>query len=183
MTTIMRRGSKKAQKKIIMIAGPNGAGKTTFAREFLPNEAHCPEFINADLIAQGLSPFAPQNAAIQAARVMLTQIADKVEQRESFAFETTLAGRAYAHHIPRWRRRGYRVKLIFLSLPNVNLAISRVRTRVEQGGHDVPEAVIRRRFAAGLKNFHALYKRLVDAWDLYDNAEAEPVLLESGVMK
>ena len=126
--------------KIIIIAGPNGAGKTTFAREFLPQEAGCPVFVNADLIAAGLSPFAPERAAIQAGRLMLEAIAQHVARRESFAFETTLSGKAYARQIPRWRQLGYCVELFFLSLPLVDMAVQRVAERVRQGGHDIPEA-------------------------------------------
>lgn len=131
--------------RITIIAGPNGAGKTTFALEFLPKEAGCPVFVNADLIAAGLSPFDPTRAAIRAGRVMLAEIHAHARRRESFAFETTLAGRAYAPLIRRWRKDGYVVSIMFLSLPDVGLAIARVNARVAQGGHDVPEAVIRRR--------------------------------------
>jgi predicted ABC-type ATPase len=166
--------------KIIIIAGPNGAGKTTFAREFLPNEAACPAFVNADLIAAGLSPFAPEAAALRAGRIMLEQITDHVRRLESFAFETTLSGTAYARHIPVWRGMGYRVELFFLALPTPEIAIERVALRVRQGGHHVPEAVIRRRFAAGVEHFEGLYKPLVDAWALYDNAGTEPKLLDWG---
>ena len=145
-------------RKIVIIAGPNGAGKTTFAEEFLPLEAGCPDFINADLIARGLSPFAPERAAFEAGRIMLALMARKTAAGESFAFETTLSGRNYAHRIAQWRKSGYHVKLIFLSVPSVDLAAARVRARVAQGGHNVPEDVIRRRFKSGLKNFHATYR-------------------------
>jgi predicted ABC-type ATPase len=168
------------ERRIIIVAGPNGAGKTTFAREFLPHEADCPIFINADLIAAGLSPFRPEAAAVRAGRLLLSEIAAKVERRESFAFETTLAGRGYARSIPRWRAMGYHVKIIFLSLPAVEIAVARVAARVAQGGHDVPETAIRRRFRSGFDNFHRLYRPLVDAWVLYNNSGAAPVLLEWG---
>ena len=170
----------RLQKKIILIAGPNGAGKTTFATEFLPKEAACPDFINADLIARGLSPFAPESAAIAAGRIMLQQIAEKVKAGKSFAFETTLSGLSYARHIPLWRKAGYHVKLVFLSLPTPELALARVRARVAQGGHAVPEAVIRRRFDAGLRNFHAVYRTIVSSWTLYDNSGPAPRLLDAG---
>ena len=166
--------------KVLIIAGPNGAGKTTFARAFLPAEAECPHFINADAIAAGLSAFAPEAAALRAARVMLAEIAACVARGESFAFETTLAGRGYLQHIPAWQRAGYRVTLYFLSLPNADLAVARVAERVRQGGHHVPAGVIRRRFLFGRHNFHTYYRPLVDAWALYDNAGDEPVLLEWG---
>lgn len=164
--------------KAIIIAGPNGAGKTTFACEFLPNEAGCPVFVNADLIAAGLAPFAPDTAAVQAGRLMLNELRRHFAARESFAFETTLSGRSYLHHIRDWQAAGYRVKLIFLQLDSPEEAIARVAQRVRQGGHNIPAATIRRRFTAGRENFERLYAPLVDAWALYDNAGAEPVLLD-----
>jgi predicted ABC-type ATPase len=167
-------------KKIIIIAGPNGAGKTTFARSFLPEEAQCPRFINADLIAAGLSPFAPETAALKAGRLMLGEIADCVRKGESFAFETTLSGHGYLGRIRQWREQGYHVSLYFLCLPDAESAIARVAERVRQGGHDIPEAVIRRRFAAGLRNLEALYKNEVDTWAKYDNVGERPALLEWG---
>jgi predicted ABC-type ATPase len=167
-------------KQIIVIAGPNGAGKTTFARAFLPKEANCPHFINADLIAAGLSPFAPEVAAFRAGRLMLEEIAGCVARDESFAFETTLAGLTYLRHIRDWRKAGYHVSLFFLSLPSVELAIARVKQRVRQGGHNIPESVIRRRFAAGLSNFERHYRAAVSSWALYDNSGTEPVMIEWG---
>ena len=168
------------EKKIVIIAGPNGAGKTTFAIEFLPNEAGCPAFVNADLIAAGIAPFQPEKLAIRAGKLMLEEIKAHVLKGESFAFETTLSGRGYGRMIPEWQAIGYRVKLIFLSLPNVEMAIERVATRVAQGGHYVPEAIIRRRFEAGIRNFNKIYKSLVDAWTLYDNSGEAPDMLEQG---
>jgi len=173
--------STAEQRRVYILAGPNGAGKTTFAREYLTQEANCPAFINADLIADGLSPFAPERAAVRAGRIMLEMIKDAERRRESFAFETTLAGRNYAHAVPRWRSTGYLVTLIFLSLPSADVALERVAERVRQGGHNVPEATIRRRFAAGLHNFEHVYKPIVDAWILYDSAGTQPVLVDSGV--
>jgi len=167
------------EKNVIIIAGPNGAGKTTFAREFLPQEADCPTFINADLIAQGLSPFRPEAAALRAGRIMLELMADCVRRGESFAIETTLGGRGYARMIPEWKRAGFSITIFFLELPTAELAVQRVADRVAQGGHDIPEAVIRRRFTAGKRNFLELYKPLADAWRHYDNAGEEPMLLAS----
>ena len=167
-------------KKIIIIAGPNGAGKTTFARSFLPQEAQCPRFINADLIAAGLAPFAPETAAIKAGRLMLEEMDACTRRGESFAFETTLAGVDYLAHIQAWRAAGYHVSLFFLSLPNPEVAIARVAARVRQGGHHIPEDVIRRRFAAGLRNLESAYKAVVDAWAKYDNEGKSPILLEWG---
>lgn len=164
----------------MIIAGPNGAGKTTFAREFLPKEAGCPVFINADLIAAGLSPFSPETAAIRAGRLMIEEIEKHVRQGVSFAFETTLSGRRYARMIPQWQARGYSVKLIFLRLPDVKIALERVAVRVQQGGTSVPETIIRRRFEIGWKNFNEVYKGVVDAWVLYDNSGKSPILLDKG---
>jgi predicted ABC-type ATPase len=164
--------------KVIIIAGPNGAGKTTFAREFLPNEAGCPVFVNADLIAAGLAPFEPETAAVRAGRLMLQELARHFVARESFALETTLAGRGYVHHIRSWQASGYRVKVIFLQLASPDEAVARVQQRVRQGGHHVPEDTIRRRFEAGRRNFERLYAPLVDAWVLYDNSGLQPVLLD-----
>lgn len=166
--------------RVIIVAGPNGAGKTTFAREFLPNEAGCPVFVNADLIAAGLAPFVPETAAFQAGRLMLREMARHFAAGKSFAFETTLFGRGYLRLIEAWQVAGYRVKLIFLQLASPEEAIARVAQRVKQGGHHVPETAIRRRFAAGSRNFKNLYAPLVDAWALYDTAGAEPVLLDWG---
>ena len=168
-------------KKIFIIAGPNGAGKTTFAREFLPREADCPIFVNADLIAAGLAPFAPESAAIRAGRLMLEEINNHVRRGESFAFETTSSGVIYARLIQKWQQLGYRVGLIYLSLPNPEMAIERVADRVAQGGHFVAETVIRRRFHAGWHNFNSKYKLIVNAWSLYDNSQRSPVLIEEGV--
>ena len=165
-------------RRIIIIAGPNGAGKTTFAREFLPNEAECPVFINADLIAAGLSPFSPEAVAVRAGRLMLEQIQHHFLAGENFAFETTLSGHGYLRHIRQWQAASYRVKLIFLRLNSPEEAMARVAQRVRQGGHDIPEAVLRRRFDAGLKNFERFYAPLVDAWALYDNSGPSPVLLD-----
>ena len=167
-------------RKIIIIAGPNGAGKTTFARSFLPAEADLPRFINADLIAAGLAPFAPETVAIRAGRLMLEEIASCAERGESFAFETTLSGLGYLRHIKNWRSQNYLVNLFFLSLPNAETAIARVASRVRQGGHNVPEDVIRRHFVSGLENFHRHYKMAVDDWTLYDNTGTEPIPLDMG---
>jgi len=167
-------------KKIIIIAGPNGAGKTTFARTFLPHEAQCQRFINADLIAAGLSPFAPEQAAIKAGRLMLLEMDECARKGESFALETTLAGLAYVRRVGQWRALGFHVSLFFLRLPDAETAIARVVERVQQGGHDIPEEVIRRRFAAGLNNFENVYKNAVNAWAEFDNVGDEPTLLQWG---
>lgn len=172
-----------APKRIIVIAGPNGAGKTTLAREFLPQEAGCPTFVNADLIAEGLSPFLPDVAAIRSGRVMLAEIRRHALAGRSFAFETTLSGRGHVRRIRRWRADGYRVTLVFLSLRTPEEAIRRVSERVRHGGHNVPEDVIRRRFASGWTNFRSVYRHEVDEWFWYDNSSARPVLVERGIRR
>ena len=165
-------------KKIIIIAGPNGAGKTTFARDFLPAEARTLKFINADLIAAGLAPFNPESASFKAGRLMIEEIDECVDAGHSFAFETTLSGMSYLKKIAGWRACGYQVKLWFLSLPNEQIAVSRVARRVLQGGHNIPDDVIRRRFKAGLENFHQHYKQAVDSWALYDSYHRPPKLID-----
>lgn len=167
-------------RKIIIIAGPNGAGKTTFAGEFLRNEAACPEFVNADLIAAGLSPFQPEKVAFTAGRLMLGRIADLAKAGKSFAFETTLSNRTYLRLIPQWQAAGYLVKLYFLRLPNPQFAIRRVARRVRQGGHNIPPETIIRRFGRGLANFRSGYIGIVDEWALYDASHSPPLLLEAG---
>ena len=167
-------------KKILIIAGPNGAGKTTFAREFLIDEAQVPTFINADLIAVGLNPLDPERVAVRAGRLMLRMIRDMVDRVESFAFETTLSGRGFARMIPEWQERGYQVELHFFRLASADRAVERVAQRVLEGGHHVPEDVIRRRVIAGLRNFQEVYREIVDEWRLYDSTGWPPIEIEWG---
>lgn len=169
-----------ANPRILILAGPNGAGKTTFARTFLPREGSFVHFINADLIAAGLSPFQPEAAAMRAGRLMLEEMSRLFAERESFAFETTLSGRTYASMITRWQAAGYHVSLYYLKLRSIRLAQSRVRDRVDQGGHAVPADVIRRRFRSGWTNFETIYRPLVNHWELYDNSKSSPALLAQG---
>jgi predicted ABC-type ATPase len=164
--------------KVYIIAGPNGAGKTTFAREFLPNYAHCPNFVNADMIAARLSPKAPERVAIAAGRQMLEEIATLAQQRADFGFETTLAGRGHLNLIRDLRRRGYEAHFFYLWLPSVELAISRVKERVLRGGHDIPEDVLRRRFARSFRNFWNYYRSSADEWTLFDS-EHKPAVVAS----
>lgn len=170
--------SDSTNPRIFIIAGPNGAGKTTFAKEYLPNEADCPAFVNADLIAAGLSPFDPAKAAIAAGRMMLNELSRHADKKDSFAFETTLSGTIYSRMIPEWQRSGYVVKLIFLMLNSADDAVNRVAQRVRQGGHDIPEKTIRRRFAKGMSNFYGLYAPIVNSWTLYDNSGDVPLLID-----
>jgi predicted ABC-type ATPase len=169
-----------AAMKILIIAGPNGAGKTTFARSFLRMEAEKMDFINADYLAHGLSPFSPDAAAWKAGKLMLGELDDHAKRSKSFALETTLSGQRYKTIIPKWQNLGYRIKLIFLSLPSVDIAINRVALRVSQGGHNIPEETIRRRYDAGIDNLENVYKPIVDAWTLYESSGDNPVLIDRG---
>jgi predicted ABC-type ATPase len=155
---------------VIVISGPNGAGKTTAAPTLLNETLHVSDFVNADTIAQGLSAFAPEKAAIQAGRTMLTRMRYLASQRENFAFETTLASRTFAPWLAKLKAEGYLFHLIFLRLEDADLAVSRVNERVRMGGHFVPEETVRRRYESGLKNFFMLYKKLADSWQMYDNS-------------
>ncbi len=146
----------------------------------MPNEADCPIFVNADLIASGLSPFQPARSAIRAGRLMLEEITAHAQRGDSFAFETTLAGRSYLRMIRDWREQNYQIKLFFLSLSSPEEAIARVAARVAQGGHYVSDDVVRRRFFAGLQNFHKLYRLEVDFWRLYDNSSDMIKLIDEG---
>jgi predicted ABC-type ATPase len=166
----------------MILAGPNGSGKTTFAREFLPAEGNCPTFLNADLIAAGLSPFRPESMAVEASRLMLEHVRRTVAKHESFTVETTLAGRSYLRMIREWQQVGYRVELIFLQLPSPELAVERVRQRVLQGGHNIPELDIRRRFERGLANLSKYYRAAVDLWQAFDTRHWPPTLIHEGVM-
>jgi predicted ABC-type ATPase len=161
-------------RRAYIIAGPNGAGKTTFAREFLPNYAHCPEFLNADLVAAGLSPFDPNAAAVAAGRVLLARMKQLIRQGKDFGFETTLAGKRYLSILRNMKNGGYRLHLFYLWLPNVELAIARVARRVEQGGHNIPEDVLRRRFEKGSHNLIKSYLPMMDSWFLFDNSSLHP---------
>lgn len=164
-------------KNIFVIAGPNGAGKTTFAREFLPSYAKSTNFVNADLIAQGLSPFRPEGVAVKAGRLVLRQIGEYAAREEDFAFETTLAGKSYAALLAKLKKSGYRSHIYFLWISSSELAIARIAERVFQGGHHVPAEDVRRRFRRGLANFFELYEPLADSWMLFDNSKTDHVLI------
>jgi predicted ABC-type ATPase len=165
---------------VYIIAGPNGAGKTTFAREFLPNYADCRNFINADLIAAGLSPFFPEREAFRAGRLMLEEIETLERQRADFGFETTLSGRGHLGVIRRLKEHAYQVHFFYLWVPSVELVLARIRERVLRGGHDVPEPVVRRRFGRSITNFLVHYRALADRWILYENSAAVPAIIASG---
>jgi predicted ABC-type ATPase len=164
-------------KNVYIIAGPNGAGKTTFAKKFLTQYAKCPNFINADLIAQGLAPFAPSSAAIQAGKLVLGQIRYFSERGVDFSFETTLSGKTYQALIESLQEKAYKVHIYFLWIPTAGLAISRIQDRVAEGGHNIPKQDARRRFARSIKNFLNLYMPLADSWMLFNNAVATPELV------
>ncbi len=165
------------EKTCFIIAGPNGAGKTTFAKDFLPSEGACINYINADLIASGLSPFAPERVSILAGKLMIQEIEKCVANSESFAFETTLSGLSYVKKIQKWKSLGYKVVLYYFSLPAVEMAIDRVRYRVEQGGHNIPERDIKRRFVRSKHNFEEIFKPIVDIWVEFDTSSSTPRLL------
>lgn len=162
---------------LYIIAGPNGSGKTTFAREFLPKYVKCNNFINADLIALGLSPFSPQAAAIHAGRLVLKQIHDFSDKKIDFSFETTLSGKTYLSLIKLLRRRGYFVRLFFLWVADPGLSLARIQERVLLGGHDVPKEDVLRRFDRSIHNFLKIYEPFLDSWDLFDNSAFHPRLI------
>jgi predicted ABC-type ATPase len=166
--------------RCVVIAGPNGAGKTTFAREYLPADAGVLHFVNADLIAAGLSPFRPALAAVAAGRLVLRQVDRLARARVSFGFESTLSGLTYAGRLRRWKRQGFVIEIVFLRLASVDLALERIGARVRQGGHDVDPGDVRRRFERGWRNFDVTYRPLADAWAVYDNSGRLPILLETG---
>jgi predicted ABC-type ATPase len=165
---------------IVVLAGPNGAGKSTVAPLLLQGTLHVQEFVNADVIARGLSAFNAEGVALAAGRVMLARLRDLVRQRASFAFETTLASRTFAPWLAEAKRQGYVVHLVFLWLPSVDMALARVADRVSAGGHDIPADTVRRRYHAGVRNFFRLYQPLASTWRFYDNAGAQPVLMADG---
>ena len=154
---------------LILLAGPNGAGKTTASEDLLRDELSVDEFVNADIIAQGLSAFRPEHAAMQAGRVMLERLRHLTEQRANVAFESTLASRSFAPWIRELIQSGYEFHLFYFWLPSPDLAVERVKRRVRLGGHDVPEATIRRRYDAGLRNFFELYRPIAATWHFFDN--------------
>ncbi len=160
-----------------IIAGPNGAGKTTFALKYLPYIADCHFFVNADLIASGLSPLMPENELLKAGRLFLSEIERHIVARHDFGFETTLAGRGYLHLIKRLKTAGWRVELIYLALPNAEMAKMRVIERVRHGGHDIPVPDIERRFTRSLENLFGTYITLVDRTLCFLNSGEQPELV------
>lgn len=172
--------SEKKKPQLYIIAGCNGAGKTTASFTVLPEMLNCREFVNADQIAAGLSPFNPEGVAIQAGRLMIDRVIHLLKEGTTFAFETTLSTRSYVKLIQQAQRRGYFVTLLFFSLATPEQAVKRVAKRVSQGGHNIPIDVIYRRYRAGLSNLFNLYIPVVDHWALYDNSSVPAVKLASG---
>lgn len=171
-----REGKRQRKPVVYIIAGPNGAGKTTFAMKFLPRIAEV-NFINADLIAAGVSPLNPGSIAVEAGRIFLARIRELASRKTDFAFETTLSGRSYINLLSELRSAGYRIHLFFLWLPSLDLALKRVADRVQKGGHNIPAEVVGRRFKRGIHNLFNLYRGLCDLIVIYDNSTARPRLV------
>ncbi len=169
---------KQIPTRCIIIAGPNGAGKTTFARSYLLQETDVFNFINADLIATGLSPLKPERAARAAGRIMLEELDRLTKAKESFALESTLSGKTYIELIEDWKKMGYRIEVVYLRLDNPTLSLNRIAMRVAQGGHNVPTEDALRRSKRGLRNFEDCYRTLTDEWTLFDASGPIPVLLQ-----
>jgi predicted ABC-type ATPase len=165
--------------RCVIIAGPNGSGKTTFAREFLAKDLRIVRFVNVDLIAGGLSPLKPDLAALTAGRIFLNELGRLASQRVSFAFESTLSGLTYVSRIKSWKASGYRIGIVYLWLSSAGLACRRVAARVREGGHDVPQNDVARRYLRSWENFRHVYSGLADHWAIYDNSGQLPVEMET----
>lgn len=168
-------------KALYLLAGCNGAGKTTAAFALLPGLLDCHEFVNADEIARGLSPFRPEAVSVQAGRLLLGRVQELLAADESFALETTLATRIYLKIIANAQAQGYFVSLLFFWLPSPDVAVARVAMRVREGGHFIPEDVIRRRYVGGLRQFFGAYAQVVDKWSFFDNSAGQARLLATNV--
>jgi len=166
---------------LYIISGCNGAGKTTASYTVLPEILNCKEFVNADEIARGLSPFNPESMAIEAGRLMLQRIEDLLAKDETFAIETTLATKSYINLVRRAQSKGYTVRLLFFWLNSPELALQRIAERVAKGGHNIPEPIVRRRYVAGINNFIRLFMGEVDSWEIYDNSVFPAIQIATGV--
>jgi predicted ABC-type ATPase len=164
-------------KKLYIIAGCNGAGKTTASFTILPEILDCKEFVNADEIAKGLSPFQPEKVSFEAGRIMLNRINELLSEKENFAFETTLSTKSYKSKIKEAKDKGYRVTLLFFWLQNIELAKERVKIRVSEGGHNIEPEVIERRYIRGIKNLFDIYLPIVDGAFIFDNSEEQHELI------
>ena len=167
-------------KNLYIISGCNGAGKTTASYTVLPEILDCREFVNADEIARGLSPFNPESMAIEAGRLMLKRIEELLSRNETFSIETTLATKSYLNLVRRAQSKGYRVNVVFFWLRTPELAVQRVAERVQHGGHNIPENIIRRRYVAGINNLFRLFIPEVDYWGIFDNSEQPRIKISSG---
>jgi len=170
-------------KNLYLISGCNGAGKTTASYTILPEMLNCKEFVNADEIARGLSPFNPEKVAIKAGRLMLSRINELISKGEDFAFETTLSTRSYVNTIKKAKEKGYFVTIVYFWLSSPELAIERVKIRVEEGGHNIPKEVIIRRYYSGIKNMFNLYIPIADFWMFIDNSKTPFEVLAEGIPK
>ena len=168
------------RKNLYIISGCNGAGKTTASYTVLPEILDCKEFVNADEIARGLSPFNPESMAIEAGRLLLRRIEELLSRNETFSIETTLATKSYLNLVHRAQSKGYRVNVVFFWLRTPELAIQRVAERVQHGGHNIPEDIIRRRYVAGINNLFRLFIPEVDYWGIFDNSEQPRIKIASG---
>ena len=169
------------EKNIYIISGCNGAGKTTASFTILPEILDCKEFVNADEIAKGLSPFQPEKVAFEAGRIMLERISFLLKFNESFAFETTLATKIYKSKIQKAIVDGYNIKLLFFWLPTIEMAINRVAIRVSEGGHNIPTDVIARRYSRGIENLFKIYLPLCNEWAVFDNSGGKPIMIAKGI--
>lgn len=167
-------------KNLYIISGCNGAGKTTASYTVLPEILDCKEFVNADEIARGLSPFNPESVAIEAGRLMLSRIEELLRRNESFSIETTLATKSYINLVRRAQAQGYTVRLLFFWLNSPDLALQRIAERVVKGGHNIPEPIARRRYVAGINNLFKLFMGEVDSWEIYDNSAFPSVQIATG---
>ena len=171
------------EKNLFIIAGCNGAGKTTAAYNIMPHVLNVAQFVNADEIARGLSPFNPESVAIEAGRIMLNRIDELLDQNKSLTIETTLATRSYARLIQKAHQKGYNVILLYFWLNSPELAIERVATRVRNGGHNIPADIIRRRYNKSICNLFRIFLPICDVWNIYDNSDNPRKAIASGVGK
>ena len=171
------------EKNIFIISGCNGAGKTTASMTILPEILNCKEFVNADMIAVGLSPFQPEKVAFEAGRIMLERIDYLMDSNQSFAIETTLATKSYKSKLLKAIENGYNIKLLFFWLPTFEMAIDRVAIRVSEGGHNIPKEVIERRYFRGIENLFKIYLPLSTSWAVYNNSDRKPEIIAEGIIK
>lgn len=169
------------EKNLYIIAGCNGAGKTTASFTILPEILECKEFVNADEIAKGLSPFQPEKVAFEAGRIMLERVDNLINSNSNFAFETTLSTKSYKHRILQAKEKGYTIKLLFFWLPSVEMAVDRVAMRVSEGGHNIPSEIIARRYLRGIENLFKIYIPLCDHWAIFDNSDETPDMIAEGI--